>query len=276
MYSTLMLHLELESDNAALLDIAGDLAERFNAGVTGIVACQPLPTVVGDGFLTGEIIDRDRAAKAAQINALEKAFRTALQHRARGVAWRAQLTYDDPTQYIAEQLRGADLLITRVNSSGSWLDATGNVNTTDLIMQAGRPVLVVPEHTRKLVAENILVGWKDTRETRRAIADALPFLLTAKHVVVVEVVRGDDGISYGRRNTREVCDWLGRHKIPAEPLAVSAGVDAAAAFEDIAMEQAIDLVVAGAYGHSRFREWVLGGVTRELLLHSKRCALLSH
>lgn len=275
MYSTLMVHLEMDKDNSAILGITGDLAERFDADVMGIVACQPMATVVGDGILSGEVIERDRADLAAQAKAVEASFRAALKHRSRGLEWRSQLNYDAPTEYIVQQMRGADLLVTGVDFRGSWLDATWHVDTADLVMQIGRPTLIVPAQARKLVANNILVGWKDTRETRRAVSDALPFLRTAKRIVVAEVVADDDGIPDGRRHTREVCDWLGRHDIEAEPIAVVADDDVAP-LDALARREGADLIVAGAYGHTRFHEWALGGVTRDLLRDSGRCSLLSH
>lgn len=275
MYSTLMVHLELDKDNTALLNITGDLAERFDADVVGIAARQPLPSVVGDGILSGEIIERDRAELAAQAKVVEARFRAALKNRSHGLEWRSELAYDAPTEYIVQQMRSADLLITGVDFRGTWLDAAWHVDTADLIMQLGRPVLVVPENVRNLAAENILVGWKDTRETRRAVSDALPFLKTAKRVVVAEVVADNSGVPDARRNTREVCEWLERHDIAAEPLAVDRG-DYVAPIDEIAQKEGADLIVAGAYGHNRFHEWVLGGVTRDLLQNSNLCSLLSH
>lgn len=276
MYSTLMVHLELEKDNTPLLDIAGDLAERFDADVIGITACQPLSIVAGDGVLTGEVFEMDRTNKTDQMKVMEKSFRTALQHRVRGLEWRSQLDYEPPIRYIVEEMRSADLLITGVKSHGSWLDSTWNVNTTDLIMQTGRPVLVVPKHIQKLVADNILIGWKNSRESRRAVSDALPFLSTAKRVVVTEVVTSASGLADARKNTQDVCAWLERHDIPAEPLVTVNDESYIVPLDDIAQKQGADLVVIGAYGHSRLHEWMLGGVTRDLLMNAERCSLLSH
>lgn len=276
MYSTLMVNLELDKDNAVLLGITGDLAERFDADVVGIVASKPFSPMVGDGIVSAEVVGRDRAMIEAQIKDAEERFRTALQSRSPGLKWRSQLAYDAPAGYIAQQMRSADLLITGVGDRGSWLDPARHADTADLVMQIGRPTLIVPARARKLLAENILVGWKDTRETRRAVSDALPFLRTAKRVVVVEVVADDNVIPEGLKNTEEVCDWLERHDIAAKALALSADDKHAVPLDVIAEEEGADLIVVGAYGHSRMHEWMLGGVTRDRLENSDRCSLLSH
>lgn len=276
MYSTLMVHLELGRDNAALLGITGDLAERFDTDVIGIVAGQLISIAAGDDCVSPAVIEQDRNEVAAQIKAAEDEFRTALQYRSRQIEWRSIPSCVKLTEYIATQMRSADLLITGVNSRGSWLDPARRVDTADLIMQVGRPVLVAPAQVQKLWAKGILVGWKDTRETRRAVAGALPFLIAAKRVVVVECVANAIEIAEGRKNAQDVCDWLGRHDVSAESLALVADDDCTAPLEAIAQNEGADLVVAGAYGHTRLHEWVLGGVTRDLLLQAQQCSLLSH
>ena len=142
-------------------------------------------------------------------------------------------------------------------------------------MQAGRPVLIVPTDKGDIDLERALVGWKDTRETRRAISDALPVLKQAAHVSLVEVAP-DDLLADARARLEDVAAWLMRHGIRSESLAVSSTGEDSARLQEIAQEQMADVIIAGAYGHSRVREWVLGGVTKDLLLRGDRCALVSH
>ncbi|MGA9420797.1 MAG: universal stress protein [Rhodanobacteraceae bacterium] len=276
MYSTLMVHLEPDNDNASLLNITGDLAERFDADVIGIAACQTAMLVIGDGVGSAAFVERDQAEIKKKMGRTEKAFHEALQHRSPHLEWRSTETYGAPTEYIVRQMRSADLLITGVNHRGSWLDPTWRVDTGDLVMQAGRPVLIVPSVARHLLARTILVAWKDTRETRRALSDALPLLKTAKRAIVVEVVTSEEAIAEGRKNVQDVADWLERHDVSAEPLVRSADDEVAPPLGLIAQQEGADLVVAGAYGHTRLREWVLGGVTRNLLSDTNLCSLLSH
>src|SRR5579883_1389338 len=132
-------------------------------------------------------------------------------------------------------------------------------------MQTGRPLLVVPDSAEWLDLRSVLVAWKDTGEARRAIADSLPLLRLAKEVTVAEILEEDDA-------------WLARHGIAASQRVGDAKGEggAPAALDEIAGLAGAGLVVAGAYGHSRFRELILGGVTQHLMRQSARCVLLSH
>jgi nucleotide-binding universal stress UspA family protein len=118
------------------------------------------------------------------------------------------------------------------------------------------------------------VAWKDTREARLAVAAALPILALAKHVTIVEIAEEcEQASALGR--TQDVAKWLALHGITAEALAVPSRGDDADALNALLTDHQCDLVVAGAYGHDRMREWVFGGVT-DNLLHGHRCALLAH
>jgi nucleotide-binding universal stress UspA family protein len=142
-------------------------------------------------------------------------------------------------------------------------------------MTAGRPVLTVPPEIDSFRRRHILVAWKDTRESRRAISDALPILANAGEVSVVEVVENGSSDSAQERVT-DVARWLKQHGISASARALGAVENAANDMETIAADMSADLIVAGAYGHSRFSQWVFGGVTDKLLKQSIRCTLLSH
>jgi nucleotide-binding universal stress UspA family protein len=142
-------------------------------------------------------------------------------------------------------------------------------------MQVGRPVLVVPPGAEAFALDRVLIAWKDTRETRRAILDALPLLKKAAHVTLAEIAV-EDRLALARKHLEEVVVWLGRHGVKAEGVAsLSTGEDPSQLYA-IVKERGANVIVAGAYGHSRLREWVLGGVTRDLLLRADLCALVSH
>lgn len=276
MYSTLMVHCGLTADNAGLFQIAGELAEHFNASVTGIAATCPLVAATTDTIIPQDVVERDVEEKRAQIDAIEKAFRTALRTRRERLQFRSQITMETPADYIVRQMRSADVLITGINNRRGWLDPSQSPNTADMMLQLGRPVLAVPDGIRTLAAKTIVVGWKDTRATRRAVADAIPFLKLAQRVIVVEAVAHDSDLAGARANTRQVCSWLEAHGVVCEPDAISVGDERFAPIAIVAAREAADLIVAGAYGHSRLREWVLGGVTRSLLQQTERCVLFSH
>ena len=158
--------------------------------------------------------------------------------------------------------------------SGQWTSPTTPPGTCPgNARRAGRPVLVVPDGAATAKFETVMVAWTDTRECRRAISDALPMLHAADRVVIAEVAI--DAID-ARAPIDDAAAWLARHGVDADKIVArmkGTSIDTHAAVAD---EVEADLVVAGAYGHSRIREWAFGGVTRDLLLRDRRCTLLSH
>jgi nucleotide-binding universal stress UspA family protein len=162
-----------------------------------------------------------------------------------------------------------------VDRDASVFDHSRHVNVGDVVMHVGRPVLVVPAGASGVDFDKIIIGWKDTRETRRAIADALPFLRKAAQVTVVEIV-AEPELEAAQARLDDVVIWLSRHGVVAEPIARASAGEDAHQLHVVALECNAGLIVAGAYGHSRVREWVLGGVTRDLLLRAGQCALVSH
>ena len=164
---------------------------------------------------------------------------------------------------------------TSAAGTGDFLDASRAVNTGELIMQTDGTVLIVPTAASNLKLDHVLIGWKDTRETRRAVSNALPLLKHATWVSVVEIAAQVD-LPAAARHAQDVVAWLGRHAIQAEGSAQLSTGDDATAFYAIGQDKGADVVVAGAYGQSRLREWVLGGVTRDLLLSANRCSLVSN
>jgi nucleotide-binding universal stress UspA family protein len=273
-YKTLMVHLEPDRTNAGVLKIAGDLAERFDARVIGIVACKPMQFDYSEGYVPADLIEQDRKQLEKEIKATEGEFRNVLQARIRTLEWRSAVTFGALSEYIAREARSADLVITG-SGSGGRLDAARFVNIGDLVMQMGRPALVVPAAADELKLEQVVIGWKDTRETQRAALDALPFLKKAAHVTVVEIC-AEKEIATARMRVEDVVGWLKGHGVVAKSHTSPSTGDDAGLLNAIAQEQGANMVVAGAYGHSRLREWVLGGVTRDLLLRGENFSLLSH
>lgn len=274
-YSTLIVHLDLGAPNEALLRVTADLAQRFNAGVIGIVASQSMTITYGDGYMSGELIEQERAETERETSEAETRFRAALDGRASTLEWRSTVNFMLAADYIAQEARAADLLITGSDQGESLSASPGHVTVGDLVMRAGRPVLVVPPGADRLDLDSIVVGWKDTRETRRAVGDALPLLQKAGHVTVMEIA-ADAELPAARDRLEDVVAWLARHGVVAEALAVPSTGDDATRLDAIAQQQGAGLLVAGAYGHNRLREWMFGGVTRDLLLRPQRCSLVSH
>jgi nucleotide-binding universal stress UspA family protein len=143
-------------------------------------------------------------------------------------------------------------------------------------MTVGRPVLLAPTDGRRLRGEAVVVAWKDSREARRAVADALPLLQRAGEVIIQAVCEtaDDECASF---QAADVAAALKRHGVRARS-AVAQGRpgDVAEVLRMTAEAAGADLIVAGAYGHSRAREWVLGGVSYELMHRPPCFVLLSH
>jgi nucleotide-binding universal stress UspA family protein len=123
---------------------------------------------------------------------------------------------------------------------------------------------------------SVVVAWKNTRECRRALADALPFLQRAEDVVVVAGVDPDDA-DLATAELADVVANLKRHGVDGRPEVVRISHDEVEQdLERIADNAGADLIVAGGFGHSRLREWAFGGVTDTFLHHPRRFVLLSH
>ena len=273
-YATVMVGLALDRSNQARLEIAGQLAERFGASVIGITAAEFSPPLY---FISGEqaqnLIDQGRTTIKNRIADLEDEFRAAMHNRAADAEWRC--AEDFPVRYIVREARASDIIVVGEADGGVLGDPFVQVSPGDLVMQAGRPLLVVPDACDWLDLRSVLIGWKDTAEARRAVADALPMLRKATEVTVVEIVEEQADRSVAVSQVGDVVAWLSRHGISASELVPDECGEAGEALERIASEVGAGVVVAGAYGHSRLREWILGGVTQRLINPSNRSSLLS-
>lgn len=272
-YACLMVHLEIGRPNASVLQVAATLAARHQAAVVGMAVGRQLAPVYPDGYADGDLFAQDLEDIERHIGVAAAEFRNALQAAGTVLEWRASVQMGAQAARVVHELRSADLLITRA-SSPDLLGTTRMADCADLVVRAGRPVLVVPDALIDPRLDRIVVGWKDTREARRAVADALPLLRQAAHVTVVELAR-PDALHAAQRRVADVCAWLVRHGITAEAVAQPAGEDDNL-LNAFAEQRGADLIVAGAYGHSRLGEWIFGGATRDLMQRSSRCVLFSH
>ena len=271
---TFLVHLQPGRSNTALLQVAADLAGRCGARLAGITVCQPMLIVYNEGCYIGDLIEQDRVAMRHEIAQAEAEFRASPGAATDKAAWRSEISSTRPAEYLATQARCADLVIIGRPAADPIRD-TRDPDLGALVLQAGRPVLVVPGEAPTLALDRILVAWKDTREARRATLDALPLLQRASQVAIVEIAAKADAAAAHRR-VQDVAGWMQAHGIQAQATVQPSYGEDANQLASVAQEIAADLVVAGAYGHGRLREWVLGGVTRDLMLRLDRCALLSH
>lgn len=271
-YATAMVSLAVNRPNEALLEVTGQLAGEFSARVIGVSAAMFSPPLYFMGEAGQNLIDEGEAAVKKRMAELEGQFRAAMHGRVKEIEWRSALEL--PARYVARQSRAADLVI--VSGDGNAiLDPFAGAGPSDLVMQAGRPLLVVPEAVKWLDLRSALIAWKDCPEARRAVADALPLLARTKEVTIAAIAEEDGGQAMARQQAEDVAGWLSRHGIVARVQVPERSGNAVVQLDRIAADTGAGVVVAGAYGRSRFREWVLGGVTQHLLGQAARCALLS-
>ncbi len=273
-YTSLMVHLDLDQANDARLKIAGDLALRFGARVIGIAArAEVVPLYLAEGLTASYVIEQGVADIEKRLREAEERFRSALSGRVERIEWRSAVA--QPFSFVAEACRAADLVIVGSPTAGMPPDPDLDLAPADLIMNAGRPVLMVPPAVDKVAAEHILVAWKDTPESRRALASALPFLRACRRAIVATIDEDNDPAA-AQASVDDVVGWLACHGVGASGRVVAPFDDVATRIEALADEEGADLVVSGAYGHGKIREWVFGSVTKEFLKQTRRCHFLAH
>ena len=193
---------------------------------------------------------------------------------ARAATW-LEAEGDDACAAFLRQARLADLAI--VGQSDE--DTSGEARIPEaVIWGTGKPVLVIPSFGNvKPIGTTVLVGWKSGREAARAVNDALPFLSRAKSVTVL-AIDPEKGISgEGAVPAADIALHLARHGVTATAAhTISTGIGEGDVLLNYASDLGADLIVAGGYGHSRAREFVLGGATRSLLGTMTVPVLFSH
>ncbi|WUR10998.1 universal stress protein [[Empedobacter] haloabium] len=277
MYKTIVVHV---SDNPAFdrrLAVAARLALEHDAhlvgsAVTGISLQAFLVVTASAVTMLAPDFDVLRQRADSQLERFADAAArlgvTSIERR---------LIEDDAERALLLESRYADLLVL---SSGTPPEARGHLaaDLPDyLALHGTRPVLVVPpDYGSDTVGRTVVVGWDAGPEATRAVTAALPLLRRA-HNVIVALVNADPLTGgHGPQPGADVATWLGRHGVPVEVVREHAGDGAATALLGIARDTGADLIVAGAYGHNRIREWFIGGATRELLDAASVPLLLAH
>ena len=271
-YAALMVHLDASRQSQARLRLAVDLAARFQASPIGIAGRSYLPPFLADdgvGDTGGN--DAERREMTDILAAVETKFRAGAG-RIKDVEWRG--TVDDVNNLVALQARAADLVI--IGRRADPADLYYALDPGITIVRAGRPVLLVPDDVDALEARRVVIAWKDSREPRRAVQDALPFLREAREVLIVEVCEYGMELQ-SQTHVNDVADYLRRHKVRVGEMAyLHTKRSIADEILRFAKDEKADLIVAGGYGRSRLGEWMFGGVTRGLLTDSPLCCLFSH
>lgn len=257
-YKSIIVNLAVDAAPMPILRVGIELAQRFGAHLIGLAAAdvQPLVTTGDSMVYEGEVMQIQRTEIEKRLAELREVFER-LVPPSITTEW-GQAVFS-PTRFLSVSARAADLIVT---GGGDGNNVFRAVDIGSLALGAGRPVLITAGNVDH---KTVLVAWKDTREARRAIADALPFLAKANEVVVATI---DNGRNESIRDSlADVAVFLEHHDILARTELIDGEADGDRLLTFARSIQA-DLIISGAYGHCRFREWAFGGVTRSLIEES--------
>ncbi len=277
MYKTIVVHVDGSSDAASRLAIAGRLAIEHEAhlvgsAVTGISRQAFAMLLMSPGVMMGNgDFDVLRQNAAAQLQGF-----AAHAERVGIASWEQRIVEDDAEHALVLESLYADLIVLGPAPAGQAHRLTGDL-VDHVALHATCPVLVVPEAcTADALGRTIVLGWDGGREASRALHAALPLLRRAA-LVVVALVDPDPALpQHGPRPGADIATYLARHGVTVEVVSEHGVHGAAEALLRVARDRGADLVVAGAYGHSRARELFFGGATRALLDHAAVPLLLAH
>ena len=270
--AAIMVCVDVDEGTEDRISVAAGIAGQFNALLIG-VAGWPLRKLEASERPTGKSppIEQERLYKISErLQRLGEKFRRSAGANPGGVEWRSSIHF--PSEVIAAEARAADLVV--IGREALPGDVYRTYDPGTIVLAAGRPVLVVPPGIRRFQPSRVLIAWKDTREARRAVRDALPFLKEAESVRIAAVKpQGAENVD---RQIADVAQYLVRHKVSVgQQIATVAGGEEGPILLQLAKEHAADMIVAGGYGHTRVHEWIFGGVTRHLLMTSPVPCLFS-
>jgi nucleotide-binding universal stress UspA family protein len=276
-YASLLMHMAPGEEAEGRLRIACELAARFDATLIGIDAAMfeiPVLDPTGYAAIDAEMIAFERQSLEAEFEESARKFHAAAGAKNLRTKWYSGLEF--PADVICHHARAADLLVIGGGATASTVAPQHAADAGDILMQAGRPVIVVPPGLSELRLDHVVVAWKDTREARRAAADSIGLLKSAREVSVLAVCSADESET-ARSAVLDVVAYLARHRIAAaQEMRMIAHDDAAEEILSVTAEKQSDLIVCGGFGRGRMREWAFGGVTRELLKKSPVACLFSH
>jgi nucleotide-binding universal stress UspA family protein len=277
----LVVVLDGSAHTDAVLSLATAVARRHDAHLTGFCPLEALFPIHLGFALSGypEAASLQEAANRLEAQALEKAQRIETdireqlrRHGARG-DW--QIATGPVGAAVAHRAHAADLLVLGQNDPDHPPPPAASRLIEDALMDAGCPLLIVPYAGRfDAVGNNVLIGWNGTREAARAAHDALLLIEPTATVTVLTVERGRTAVS----SSADIAEHLARHglKVSADRTIADGTISDADALLAYVSDESVDLLVVGGYGHSRVREMVLGGVTRDVLRYMTVPVLMSH
>jgi nucleotide-binding universal stress UspA family protein len=276
-YKTIAVHLDDDPRCPDRIALAADLARRFQGRVVGIApigvpdVILTLNSTVPDGV---ELVALSMAHLRTRAEASAQAF--AAQCKPLDIAFESRVVGAEALDAMVEHGRCSDLIVVGQTDRNRAAGGVAFDLLPQVLLHMGPPVLVVPyAGVFTSIGHHALVAWKNTSEAADALRSALPLLCTGRRVSLVEIV-STRTVPADFDSLQLATAWLKSHGIACEG---HREIDLAGVGDQLlsrASEIGADLIVSGAYGHSRLREWVLGGVTRHLLEHMTLPTLFSH
>jgi len=272
-YKNILVHVDESKNASATLQAACDIALKSDAHVTGVYVIPHVNTpIYVEASVPASILEGLEKAGQDAADKAEELFNKTMESAGVKYEWYAPRGYVD--EHINRLGRFADLIV--IGQGGSVEDPRASYTVeNNILMGSARPVLVVPYIGYKnTIGNHIMVAWNDTKEATRAVNDAMPMLERASTVDVVSIIddKTEDDVP-----SADITLYLARHGVKAEASsAVKKGLSTSDMLLNRAADHGVDLIVMGAYGHSRLRELVLGGATYNLLRHMTVPILMSH
>jgi nucleotide-binding universal stress UspA family protein len=269
-YKTVLVHVDKSRGASERIRLAAMIAARENARLAG-VAVTGVSRLI---YQTGLISDSDPNLTehlSAQLDMLRDRARQALaefEQLAQQLTVRSfetQLVDDEAGEAVALHARCNDLVVIGQTDLEEPSPAVMPDFPEFVVMNSGRPVLIVPYAGRfEHVGSRALIAWDGSVGATRAVANAIPLLKRADGVEVV-VFNPESMADADRQPGADIAAYLAHHGVNAHVLLEKVDIDIGDALLSMATDSNADLIVMGAYGHSRFREMLFGGVTRTVL-----------
>ncbi|GAB7540595.1 universal stress protein [Cupriavidus sp. 8B] len=276
-YRTVLVALGADPDCASRVRMAADLAASCGAHITGVSATGlRMDPIRGAGDDAARYMAASRRRLLSQTALQGEILSEVMAGHAPGVPFSHRVVEEETGWVLAQEARVADLVVMARPVAAQEVASLGAGEAEYVLLNAGRPVLLVPPEYRRLHGGHVAIAWDGQREAARAVADAMPLLLRASHVTIVGVwddrgePRADSEPVAGLRH------YLQRHGIMAGVRNEQKAWPVGTTLLDAVRALGADMLVAGGYGHSRMRELIMGGTTRTLMHHAPVPLLLSH
>lgn len=276
-FHDILVQLDRTAHSEARLKVAALLAARHGAGLIGLrIEAHPHVPQALRGGIRPAALEAQAQALAADTARIEAGFRARATELGLPMEWWSeQCETEWAIARVVERARHASLTVLGQAAHDGEEEVPGGELLHQMLLAGGRPVLVVPETEPATEApgRRVAVAWNGTRESARALSDAMPVLALAEAVQIIAVGEPAEGYD----SLTEIGRHLARHEISAQCRQMrAADHDVGATILATAAEFNADMVVMGGYGHSRMREVVLGGATRHVLRHALLPILMSH